>query len=80
MTFADEATSNITQWVALGGATALLIWLLKFAADYQSTMTKGAFDRIEQLEKAIDRLDLALAAERARCDALADRLHRLEGG
>jgi hypothetical protein len=86
MMFADETTSNITQWIGLGGATALLIWLLKFASDYQSTMTKGAFDRIESLEKSIERLDLAvengriaLENERKRCDELASRLHQLEG-
>lgn len=80
MLLADETTSNITQWVALGGATALLVWLLKFAAAYQQTMTSGAFARIEQLELSIVRLDAALTAERARCDGLAARLHALEGG
>jgi hypothetical protein len=86
MMFADETTSNITQWIGLTGATALLVWLLKFAAAYQAAMTKGAFDRIELLEKSIERLDLAvengrmaLEKERERCDELAARLHKLEG-
>lgn len=77
--FADDTTSNVTQWVGLTGATALLIWLLKFARDYQTTMTAGAFARIETLEKSIDRLDAALEKERERCDGLAARLHKLEG-
>jgi hypothetical protein len=79
MLFADESTtSNVTQWVGLTGATALLIWLLKFARDYQLTMTEGAFARIEKLEQSIERLDLALDKERERCDELAERLHKLE--
>ena len=80
MLFADDTTSNITQWVGLTGATALLVWLLKFARDYQTTMTQGAFARIESLEASIDRLDKALENERKRCDDLAVRLHKLEGG
>lgn len=78
MLFADDTTANVTQWVGLTGATALLVWLLKFARDYQATMTNGAFARIETLEKSIDRLDTALEKERARCDALAARLRKLE--
>jgi predicted oxidoreductase len=66
------------QWVALGGATLLLIWLLRFAAKYQSIMTSGAYRRITALEQTVERLDQELWAERKRCDDLMFRVAVLQ--
>lgn len=71
---------TVGQWIAVGGVTVLLVWLLRFAATYQSVMTKGAYERIRDLEATVDRLDDDLLAERKRCDELAARVWQLEQG
>lgn len=69
--------SSAAQWVAVGGATVLLVWLLRFAATYQSVMTRGAYARIQDLEATVARIDADLVRERARCDGLADQVAEL---
>ena len=71
-------SQNTGQWIALGGATFLLLFLLRFAANYQSVMTSGAYRRIKDLEQTVERLDKELWAERQRCDDLARRLANIE--
>lgn len=71
-------SQTAAQWIALGGASLLLIFLLRFGANYQNVMTRGTWERIKSLEATVERLDKELWAERQRCDELARRLARIE--
>jgi len=71
-------SQTTAQWIALGGATLLLVFLLRFAAAYQGVMTAGRDKRIKDLEVTVERLDKELWAERQRCDDLARRLGHIE--
>jgi hypothetical protein len=77
-----SASDQLTQWVSLGAAGALLVGLLRLTQRYVSVVTGGAIDRartletkVTQLEAQVDALRQDLVEERERCER---RLRELE--
>lgn len=77
-------SASLTQWVALGGAGALLLMLLRAMTSYQRSITTSAIeradaltDRVATLEKVLDDVRSDLREEQHRCDGLSREIDEL---